>query len=133
MFYKVKKLLAIVSILIYSITAMGGVTLNFHYCHGQLAKVSFLNFGGQKGCGCNPNDMPKGCCKDEFKYQKSDNHRTIQPAQIAESISVPDVPPACNNYFEISLIDQDNSSLINNEVQRSCREPIYLLNKVFRI
>lgn len=128
-----KKLVAILLILIYSGIALGGVAINLHYCHGQLAKISILNFGGQKGCGCNPQDMPKDCCKDELKYQKSDDHRTIQTAQIADLISFAVEPPPFAGYLILSLFDKGDPGYSTNEVWRSNPEPIYLLNSVFRI
>ena len=109
------------------------MVINFHYCYEKLARISFLTFGGKQGCECNPQDVPKDCCKDELKCQKSDNHRTIQPAQVAEYISFAIETPPSNNYFTIPLSDKDDPTLFTNEEQRSCPEPIYLLNKVFRI
>lgn len=127
-----KKFIAILLIISYAGNA-AGLAINYHYCGGHLAKVSFLNFEALKGCACNPNDMPKDCCKDELKYQKSDNHKTIQAVQIAEITSFAIESPFCNSSFAIPLIDKDDSSPVTNEVQRSCPEPIYLLNRVFRI
>jgi hypothetical protein len=127
----VKKITTILLLVIYALSAVG-ISLNFHYCHEQLAKVSFQNFGGQKGCACNPKDIPKDCCKDELTYQKSDNHRSVQPAQTFELISFVFNPLSSADYSAISLNKGKLNFVLNNQ-RRSCPEPIYLLNRVFRI
>ena len=129
-----KKILAIFLLVIYTSTALGGVIVNLHYCNGQLAHVSLLNFGGKSGCSCDPNSMPKDCCKDKMLYNKVDNHQTVQESHNVNIISfTADLPPlnilygptlqGCANFF-------DNFS---NDERRSCPQPIYLLNRVFRI
>ena len=127
-----KKIITILLLLIYAASAVG-ISIKFHYCHEQLAKVSFQNFGGYKSCRCNPQDVPKDCCKDELKYQKSESHRTVQPLQIVELVSCPAEPPVFADYIMIPRIDKDNSSFVFHEVRRSRPEPIYLLIRVFRI
>lgn len=127
-----KKIIAILLISIYASSAVG-LVINSHYCHGQLAKISFLTFGGKQGCGCNPKDMPKDCCKDEMKFQKSDNHRTGQVAQAAELSPFTAELPLTYNYSEIAFEDNDDAGRITNVAQRSCPAPIYLLNRVFLI
>ena len=110
-----------------------GISINYHYCHGHLTKISLLNFGNKGGCGCNPKEMPKGCCKDELKYLKIDNHKTIQIAQTSEFVSLAIEPIPSNNYYPIPPIDVYHSNLNKNGIQRSCPQPIFLLNRVFRI
>ena len=130
-----KKLLAIFLLIIYASTALGGIIVNFHYCKGQLAHVSLLNFGGKAGCSCNPDSMPKDCCKDKTLYKKSDNHKTVQESSTINTISsfTPDLPPV-NVLHSLALhgcgYGSDN---FTNDVNRSCPQPIYLLIRVFRI
>jgi len=128
----VKKLVCIFLLIIYTSIAFG-ITINFHYCGDHLAKVSLLNIGGQAGCRCNPGDMPKDCCKDNLIVQKADNHRVVQHVSIADfaSFSV-EPPPSYNNYIS-TLGDGYDFDFIGNDSRRSYPDPIYLLNRVFRI
>ena len=132
MLIKVKKLISIFLLTIYTSIAFG-ITINFHYCGDHLAKVSLLNIGGQVGCGCNPGDMPKDCCKDNLIVQKADNHRVVQHVSIADFVyfSV-EPPPSYSNYIS-TLGDDYDLDFISNGSRRSCPDPIYLLNRVFRI
>lgn len=78
--------------------------------------------------------MPKGCCKDEMHYKKADNHKTVQESYTINTISfTPDLPPVSNLHDRVLQCGSYDSDLIIDRVQRSCSEPIYLLNKVFRI
>lgn len=128
-----KKIAAIFLLTIYTGTALG-VAINFHYCQGHLAHVSFLNSGVKTGCSCNPDAMPKGCCKDELLYKKADNHKTVQESFTFNTISfTPDLPPVNDLYNQIvqeGVYDSDN---FYNNVRRSCPQPIYLFIRVFRI
>lgn len=124
---------AIFLLFIYTSTALGA-TINFHFCKGHLSHVSVLNIGGKTGCACSPDAMPKGCCEDKLISCKADNHNSIQAVYTINKISfIPELPPV-NNLPDLILynntLDTDNSQ---NYVRRSCSDPIYLLNKVFRI
>lgn len=129
-----KKVGAIFLLFIYTGTALGA-SINFHYCGGHLAHVSVLNFGGKTGCSCNPDAMPKDCCKDELLISKTDNHNSSQVSYILNNISfVADLPPF-DNLHNLLLnsggFNADN--FYTTHVKRSCSDPIYLLIRVFRI
>lgn len=132
MLKKVKKLVAILLLTIYTSNAIG-IAINFHYCQGHLEKISFLNFGEQKGCACNPQDMPKGCCKDNVVYQKTDKHNIVQPVSIVELISFDIESPYTNNYSFAPYGEDYISDFTINAGLRCCSQPIFLLNRVFRI
>lgn len=129
-----KKVGAIFLLLIYTGTAFGA-SVNFHYCGGHLAHVSVLNFGGKTGCSCNPDAIPKDCCKDKLLINKTDNHNSSQIFYILNNIFfVADLPPI-DNLHNLLLnsggFNADNS--YTKSVKRSCPEPIYILIRVFRI
>jgi len=130
----VKKLLAIFLLIIYTSTALGGVMVNFHYCKGQLSHVSLLNFGAKVGCSCNPDSMPKDCCKDEMLFNKADNHQTIQESYTFNIISFTPALLAVNVLYTPALqgcnYRPDN---FTKDERRSCPQPIYLFTRVFRI
>lgn len=130
----VKKLIAIFLLTTYTATAFGAA-INYHYCNGKLAHVSVVNFGGESGCSCDPDTMPKGCCKDKLLYQKADSHKTVQESYpTINTISfTPDSPPVGDLH---SLVLQGASYSSDNfykYVKRTCPRPIYLLIGVFRI
>jgi hypothetical protein len=129
----VKKLWAIFLLIVYTSTALGA-SVNFHFCNGHLAHVSVLNFGGKTGCSCNPDAMPKGCCKDKLIYSQTDKHNSNPASYTISSISfVPELPPV-TNLLDLGLyspaLNSDNSY---KYVRRSFPDPIYLLIRVFRI
>ena len=127
-----KKLIVIFLLIVYTATALG-VLINYHYCNDHLAHISFLNYGGKTGCACNPKGMPKDCCKDELRYEKADNHKTVQQISILDLTLFSIEPPAINNYYLTPAQDGYGSDFSIERVGRSCPEPIYLLNRVFRI
>lgn len=92
-----KKILTIIILVIYTSSALGMASINYHYCNGQLAQVSFLNFDDKSGCSCNPDAMPKGCCKDELLCQRVDSHKTVQESSTINTILfIPDLPSVGN-------------------------------------
>jgi hypothetical protein len=130
----VKKFGAIILLFVYTSTALGA-TINFHFCKGHLSHVSILNVGGKIGCACNTDAMPKGCCEDKLISAKADNHNSVQPLYTINKISfAPELLPVNNNLPDLVLYSSSvNSDNSQNYVRRSCPDPIYLLNRVFRI
>lgn len=129
-----KRILAIIILIIYTSSALGMVCIDYHYCNGQLAQVSFLNFDDKSGCSCNPDAMPKGCCKDELLCQKVDSHKTVQESYtINTGLFTPDLPSVSNLHNLVLQEDGYNPENFYNNVGRSFSQPIYLLIRVFRI
>ncbi len=128
-----KKIWVILLLIIYTSAALGA-TINFHFCNGHISHVLVLNFGGKTGCACNPDVMPKGCCEDKLIASKADNHNSIQAVYTIKKISfVPELPPV-NNLPDLVLYSTTlNTDNFQNYVRRRCPDPIYLLNRVFRI
>lgn len=126
------KLIAIFLLTIYTSSAVG-VAVNYHYCHGSLAKISFLNFDKlKKGCGCNPLSTPKQCCKDKLQYQKSDNHQPGHTAFVYNLViysTEANFPNSYDLFFRTCL----GSAIFIYCAPRSTSLPIFLLNRTFRI
>jgi len=59
-----------------------GETFNYHYNRSHLAKIFFVNPGGRTDCNCNPEVMPKDCCKDKLKYAKANDHKIVQSGRL---------------------------------------------------
>lgn len=129
----VKKLIAIFLLTTYTATAFGAA-INYHYCNGQLAHVSVVNFGGESGCSCDPDTMPKGCCKNKLLYQKADSHKTVQESYTINTISFAlDLPPVGDLNNLVLQGGSYGSDIFYKHVRRTCLRPIYLLIGVFRI
>ena len=125
--------MAIFLLTVYTGTTFG-ISVNFHYCGNYLSQISILNFSGNSGCSCNPESMPKDCCKDKTLCSKADKHNTLQESYTFSPIStVSDLPPVhtLNNW---GLWDAGNDAdNFYPYVRRSSPQPIYLLIMVFRI
>lgn len=126
-----KKLTAIFLFIIYAVS-VSGMTINFHYCSGKLSKVSILVLDGHKGCGCNPKDMPMDCCKDKQLTQKAEKHNTSQSVSLNDFISYIIVLPPSEN-LDIPAIPGGYTATYTHFCKRSCPQPIFLLNRNFRI
>lgn len=132
MLNKVKKSLAIFLVLLYASTALGTI-IDFHYCKGNLARISILNYGGISGCCCYPKNMPEDCCKDQIQFEKADTHETVQQVALLYFSSISAELPAGDNYHITPFQSGYTARLKNNSTLRSCPQPIYLLDRVFRI
>ncbi|HET9431664.1 MAG TPA: hypothetical protein VFO70_10840 [Chitinophagaceae bacterium] len=127
-----KKSIAIFLVLLYASTALGTV-IDFHYCKGNLARISILNYGGISGCCCYPKNMPEDCCKDQIQFEKADTHETVQQVALLYYLSIPAKPHVGNNYHITPFQNGYTSRLMNESVSRTCSELIYLLDGVLRI
>jgi hypothetical protein len=129
----VKKFGAIFLLFIYTGTALGA-TINFHFCKDHLSHVTVLNVGGKTGCSCNPDAMPKGCCEDKLISAKADNHNSVQAVYSLNKVSfTPELLPVNNLSDLVIYTITINTNNFQNFVRRSCPDPIFLLNRVFRI
>lgn len=78
-----KKLFTITLCFIYFFAA-AGVSINVHYCGGEVEEVSFFS-QGEKSCCCG-NESEAGCCKDELSYIKlNDSHQQSTHVSIPHS------------------------------------------------
>ena len=128
------RLIAIILLTIYTSTAFG-VVINYHYCRGHLTNVSFLNFHKLEGCGCNPQNMEKGCCKDKIQYQKADNHRIKNVQAIPGPSAFKSVLffNYCSRFAWHDIGAPNISSAYLTCYLRTASIPIFIVNKVFRI
>lgn len=129
-----KRLIAILFLLIYTTTAFG-ITIDFHYCQGNMVKFALLNVSAKPDCCCQHDAsgfMAKDCCNDVIKVSKTDSHKTGQ------STTAPDLPEhEALTHFLTYLILPDQVSVpvaqtIFPKPERD-PEPVYLLCRVFRI
>ncbi len=71
-----KKFLVTILSVLYMASAMGA-TLHVHYCMGKIAEVGFSHNEEDRcsKCGMKKADRNKGCCKDEYKTFKTNDHK----------------------------------------------------------
>ena len=118
---------------LYIIPAIG-INVSMHYCGGELMSISH-KLSEKKKCSCAPNKMKKGCCEDKQQTIKIDDNQ--QKAELfsqkfntilifqSEKRLVSQISPVYKS------IDRVNYSLFHPP--NLYRQPIYLLNSVFRI
>ena len=71
-----KKFLATILSILYMSGAIGA-TIHLHYCMGELADISFTQKVEDRcnKCGMKKSERNKGCCKDEYKTFKTNDHK----------------------------------------------------------
>lgn len=126
-----KKLLAILVMLLYIVPAIG-VNVSSHFCGREAVSSCFKE---QKSCVCTPKAMKKGCCENKQQLLKIDD--TQQKAELP-------VQKFSNPFYAILSIPTELTSIVFTDYTNAIgkcpakppylyREPIYLLNRVFRI
>lgn len=106
-----------------------GITLNIHYCMGQVESVSWMPFTDI--CCCDTGDIPKGCCGDEWillQYRPNEQILTsYTPEFKAELLEILD-------FSWVKTLE--NGSQQNNisyyiKPPPSARVPLWLKNSTF--
>jgi hypothetical protein len=88
----------------YFITTVG-VTVNIHYCQGEVSSVMVFSKTGK--CCCSVETMPEGCCDDEtFFYQLDD----IQ--LISQNFENERITPKANS---IDFTDTNDIAVVQKE------------------
>lgn len=127
-----KKLLAILVMLLYIVPAVG-VNVSAHFCGGY--PVTESSSKEQKSCFCGSKSMKKSCCKNKQQLLKIDD--TQQNSELP-------VQKFSNPFYAVFSIPAELASVIFTSYTNAIgqrlpkppslyREPIYLLNRVFRI
>ena len=125
-----KPVLAILTIFYLLFTS--GLIINSHYC---MNKLSSLKLFGNKSetcskCGMN-NDEANGCCHDETKVIKlQDDHFASYHFYKLKSIT-----PVLTHtpVTDLSKLTNDYSFIHSDHLPPDGKQPVYLVNKVFRI
>jgi hypothetical protein len=118
----VKKFLIAILAVLY-LGSSTGATVYMHYCMGELSG-SGLGYDESQSCGkCGMEkcaDDDNGCCKDEQKFIKNaDDQKTI-PVSFSELPTI--------DFLTITV-----ENPLSNSPPRRQAQPIYLLNRNFRI
>lgn len=110
-----------------------GVSMNLHYCHGEVDSVSFFTEEGN--CGCHGGEEPTHCCFDQsYKYE-------IGSEQVFSSIinfnfELIKVIPSVfysNSFIDNTTLLSQNKSSHSPPLLSIGEPPIRILQSVFRI
>ncbi len=122
---------------IFYLSVSSGATVHFHYCMGQLVKLSLTQ--PQKDncelCGMSKKEVKKhACCKDDYKQPKVDTSK--KTAQIIYQFNPPVVLidhqfAYFNNQLALT-VQQDQVVYANAPPEKACI-PIFIRNCTYRI
>lgn len=114
-----------------------GMTLQLHYCMGELADWE-LGHNESKTCGnCgmeNSYEKDNGCCKDESKFFKnlSDQKIIESSFQLMGSMGTAIVPVHAElPIVKLSSVTEENP--VSNAPPKACSVAIYILNRTLLI
>jgi hypothetical protein len=127
-----RKLFAAILMVMYLIPAVG-VHVSAHFCGGELSSVSHYSVEKQK-CFCGSKKMGKGCCDDKQVTIKIDKQQKTEFQTLKFSnpiVALPSVPVTFQAPYTIKSIDRVDYDLFHPP--NLYEQPIYLLNRVFRI
>jgi hypothetical protein len=125
----VKKLLAILLLLVYT-AASSGTVMSAHFCMGEFAGIS-IGEKQQEQCGyCGMEDA--GCCHDLLQVVKLDDTQLEKASSISLDYKFADFHPT-SNFPTIRLYHEANHDISTHLVDSLDGPPIYLRNCVFRI
>jgi hypothetical protein len=128
-----KRALATIIFILYVISSIG-ISISVHYCGGEVSSVSFDSSSTEK-CVCGSQKMKNECCKDilfSFKT-KYGPHKASQAANnFLNSASHNSI---LFNTYNILLqgIVVEHSLGHHIDTFYTLRQPLYILNRVFRI
>ncbi len=128
-------LVTILSIL-YMASALS-LTVHIHYCMGKVAGLSFAHTEEEQcgKCGMKKTERSKGCCKDDYKTFKANDHQLAKASFDFSSKQVSITPQPSYFISSESAISRCpvklNPANAPPPVRRTC--PIYILVQDFRI
>ena len=124
--------LAFTILTVFYLSFTSGLIINSHYC---MDKLSSLELFGKKSETCSKcgmsNDETNGCCHDDTKVVKlQDDHFASYYFYKLKSITpvITQTPVTASNTFPINY-----SFNHFDYIPPDSKQPVYLVNKVFRI
>lgn len=123
-----KKFLAISFALFYVLASIG-VTLNVHYCHGEVKYVQMATHS--EDCCCGDESATITCCDTDTIFLQYDNDDQIHPNQrsVKELGPVAWVGATSLNTFHPDIPEKINLQHLN--LPPPPRQPLWLLNCTF--
>lgn len=113
------------------------MTVNFHYCGGELNSVSFDLQKSAGKCICGSKKMDKKCCKDKHLQLKVKDQHKLSDLKISFKSDVVKILPPVKPTIVVDLpfYFQENKAVVNNRPPPDVipSPSLFLLNCVFRI
>jgi len=112
------------------------LTVHVHYCMGKFAGVGFThNDEGRCGkCGMKKIERSKGCCKDDQKTFKTNDHQQAKAFNFSHKLIVVAQLPSYPSFSEVPIfLGVEITSRANSPPVLWRTLPIYILNQDFRI
>jgi hypothetical protein len=130
-----KRILVTILSILYMASATGA-TVHIHYCMGKLMSAGFVNKQDDrcKRCGMKKATQKKGCCKDEHKTFKTNDHQLAKATFDFSHQLFISAPPAYFLYVETVDPSKINTSRLTHSPPSCWRKcPIYIQVQDFRI
>jgi len=132
----VKKFLIAILAVLY-LGSSTGVTVYMHYCMGELSG-SGLGYDESQSCGkCGMEkcaDDDNGCCKDEQKFIKNaDDQKTTEAGFQLMQLVATAIPVSFGELPAVDFLTITVENPLSNSPPLSKSQPVYLLNRNFRI
>jgi hypothetical protein len=125
----VKKLLAILLLLVYT-AASSGTVMSTHFCMGEFAGIS-IGEKQQDQCGyCGMEDA--GCCHDLMQVVKIGDSQLVKASSVTFDYKYL-VHPTKHTFPIVILFKQDKNKFSQRSFIDPGGPPVYLRNCVFRI
>lgn len=135
--YTVMKKALLTILTIFYLGVSSGATLHFHYCMGELVKLSIFD-EQEKSCDfCTMSAkeiQQKSCCKDNFSEAKVDQSKETSPTvyqfkQLQHAVLNKPVNQA--NYLPVPI--ETGKAALSNAPPLILDIPVFILNCTYRI
>jgi hypothetical protein len=121
-----KRSVTIVFLSFYVLVSLG-LTINLHYCGGQLE--SFNLFSETESCCCGGETMNKTCCENQIVYYEiSDEQRVSQDIRI---LTIPSIDLDIQPIIDITLLNNEielDFQRLENSSSPPYKNPFWILN-----
>lgn len=111
---------------------VSGFAIHIHYCGGKLKEISFLK---QEDCCCGSKKKTKGCCEEKtLGCKMQDNQKPASKVSLPFPVSNKQlVAVAVFIHFFNDQPDKTVEINIDHSPPDPCADPVFLLNRNFRI
>ena len=135
--YSLMKRALLTILTIFYLGISSGATLHFHYCMGELVKLSFFDEQNKSCdfCTMSPKEIQqKSCCKDNFSEAKVDQSKetsqtVYQFKQLQEVVL--NKPVTLADYLPVPI--ETGKAALSNAPPLTPDIPVFILNCTYRI
>ena len=121
-----KRIVTILFLVFYLMISFG-LTINLHYCGGQLESVHF--FGNMKTCCCGVEEMNNSCCENQtIHFQLNKEQRIGQDIRIQLVSSIDLLVQDLFSEFVLCYKSEKNNSIIQFDLPPPKKQPTWLIN-----